>query len=438
VPDAPILADILRRPGYFKLLIVCGLVGIPVSAIAFGFLALEHELTDVLWEDLPDAAGFDEVPWWWGIPSLIIAGLIVAVVATRLPGAGGHIPADGIGAGPTDPRHLPGVLVAGLASLCLGAVIGPEAILLALGSGAALLLVRPLLRKAEPSAAALVGVSGAFAAIATILGSPLVAAMFMIEAIGFGGAQLFAVMLPGLLCAGIGSVVFTGLGHWSGFEIQTLGLPPLPDYPRPDIGDVLWAVPLAALGALFAYAIRLSARRALPVVRARPLLVVPVVGAVVGAAGGLYALITGHSPEEALFSGQQTIVTLVSEPQRWSEGDLLVLIACYGFGYAVSLASFRGGPVFPAVMLGVAAGELLAGLPDLGRTPAIAIAMAALTVSMLRFPVASILLVAILLASSALAAMPVIILAAVTAFIITELIDPPARASSGHDVHGPA
>ena len=127
----------------------------------------------------------------------------------------------------------------------------------------------------------------------------------------------------------------------------------------------------------------------------------------------------------------QTIVALVGEPERWSEGDLLVLVACYGFGYAISLAAFRGGPVFPAVMLGVALGELIEGLPDLGHTPAIAICMAALTVSMLRFPVASILLVAILLASSALAVMPLIILSAVAAFVVTELIDPPPRASSG-------
>ena len=424
--DAPILADILRRPGYLKLLVVCGLVGIPVSAVAFGFLALEHQLTDVLWEHLPDSVGFDEAPGWWGIPSLIVGGLIVAVVARWLPGGGGHIPADGVHAGPTEPAHLVGILLAGLASLCLGAVIGPEAILLALGSGAALLFVGPLLRHAEPSANALVGVSGAFAAIATILGSPLIAALFMIEAIGFGGAQLFAIMLPGLLCAGIGSVMFTGLGEWTGLEIQALDLPPLPEYPRPDIGDVLWAAPLAIVGALFAYAIRLISRRVLSVVRARPLVLVPLAGALVGAAGGVYALITGHPPAESLFSGQQTLGTLVGEPERWSEGDLLVLIACYGFGYAVSLASFRGGPVFPAVLLGVAAGQLLADLPDLGRTPAIAIVMAALTVSMLRFPVASILLVAILLGETALASMPVIILAAVPAFIVTELIDPPS------------
>jgi hypothetical protein len=424
VPDAPILADLLRRPGYLKLLVICGLVGIPVSVVAFGFLAVEHELTDVFWEHLPDAVGFDEAPWWWGIPSLIVAGLIVAY-ALRLPGGGGHIPADGIHAGPTEPAHLPGILLAGFASLCLGAVIGPEAILLALGSGAALLFVAPLLRNAEPSAKALVGVSGAFAAIATILGSPLIAAVFMIEAIGFGGAQLFATMLPGLVCAGVGALVFTGLGDWTGFEIQTLGLPDLPEYPRPTIADVLWSLPIAVGCALFAYGIRLLARRVLPVVRSRPLLLAPAAGAVVGAAGGLYALITGHPPAEALFSGQQTIGTLVGERDTFSEGDLLVLIACYGFGYAISLATFRGGPVFPAVMLGVAIGGLLGDLPGLGATPAIAIAMAAMTVSMLRFPVASILLVAILLASSSLPAMPIIILAAVTAFVVTELIDPP-------------
>ncbi len=43
MPDAPILADLLRRPGYLKLLVICGLVGIPVSVVAFGYLALEHE-----------------------------------------------------------------------------------------------------------------------------------------------------------------------------------------------------------------------------------------------------------------------------------------------------------------------------------------------------------------------------------------------------------
>jgi hypothetical protein len=426
VADAPTLADVLRRPGYLRLLAVCGILGVPVSAAAFGFLALEHEGRHLLWEALPDAVGFDEVPWWWGIPSLVVAGLLVAFAAARLPGHGGHVPADPVGPAPTEPRALPGVLLAGLASLCLGAVLGPEVVLLAVGSATALLLVPVRVRSADPSASALIGASGAFAAIATVLGSPLIGAVFMMEAVGFGGARLFALLLPGLLASGIGALMFTGLGDWTGLETDTLGLPPLPDLPRPDVADVLWSVPLGILAALIAHVARLGSRQVLPRITARPLLVTPLAGLTAGALAGAYALITGHAPDEALFSGQETIGTLIGQPERWTDGELVLLIACFGSGYAISLASFRGGPIFPAVLIGVALGILLGDLPGLGRTPAIAILMAAFAVSMLRLPVSSIVLVALLLTSSGLAVIPLAIVAAVTAFVVTELIEAPS------------
>jgi H+/Cl- antiporter ClcA len=425
------MADILRRPGYLRLLAVCAIVGVPVSAAAFGFLALEHALQPLLWEDLPDAVGLDEAPWWWGIPALVVCGVIVAVVATRLPGGGGPVPAEHATPAPTQPRFLPGILIAGFASLGLGAVIGPEGILLAFGSGLALLLVRVR----EPSVAAIVGASGAFAAISAILGSPLVGAVFMIEAIGLGGARMFAVLLPGLLSAGIGSLMFTGLGDWTGLEIDTLAAPAMPGFERPDVADVAWAVPLAALAALLAFVIRAASARALPLVRARPLVVIAAAGAVVGALGGAYALITGHPPDEALFSGQETLGTLLAEPGGWSDGDLVVLLACVGLGYTISLAAFRGGPIFPAILLGAALGTLLDDLPGLGRAPAVAIMMGAFTVAILRLPLSSILLVTLLLASSGLGLGPLVILAAITAFVLTELIDPPERV---HDPHRPA
>ena len=43
-----------------------------------------------------------------------------------LPGRRRHVPADGLAAGLTEPRNLPGVTLAALAGLSLGAVIGPE------------------------------------------------------------------------------------------------------------------------------------------------------------------------------------------------------------------------------------------------------------------------------------------------------------------------
>jgi len=421
------MGDVLRRPGYLRLLVACAIIGVPVSAAAFGFLAAEHALKPLLWEDVPDAFGLDEAPWWWGIPCLIVAGLIVALVAKRLPGGGGHVPAEPMTPGPTAPLDLPGILIAGFASLGLGAVIGPEGILLAFGSGLALMFFPARLR-AEPSAATIVGASGAFAAISAILGSPIVGALFMMEAVGLGGAQMFALLLPGLLASGVGSLMFTGLGDWTGLEVDTLAAPAMPGFERPDIADVVWAVPLGALAALLAYAIRHGAKRVLPVVKRRPLVIAPAVGAVVGALAGAYALVTGHPPDEALFSGQESLGELLADPEHWTDGDLVVLLACTGLGYALSLATFRGGPIFPAVFLGAVLGTLLAGLPELGRVPAVAIMMGAFTAAMLRLPVSSILLVSILLASTGLGLTPLVILAAITAFVVTELIDPPEPA----------
>ena len=309
-------------------------------------------------------------------------------------------------------------------------MIGPEGILLAVGSAVALVLVPGRWRTAHASGAALIGVSGAFAAISTILGSPLIAAVFMIEAIGLGGSQLFALLLPGLLASGIGALMFTGLGDWTGVEVQTLGIPNVPAFERPAVPDVLWAVPLGIGCALVAYAVRRAARRALAAITARPLPLIPLAGACVGAFAAAYALVTGHPPQEALFSGQETIETLVGDPGGWTGAELVMLAACLGLGYALSLAAFRGGPIFPAVLLGVVFAALVDDLPGLGRTPAIAIGMAGFAVAMLRLPLASIVLVAILLAPAGLGVIPLAILAAVTAFVVTALIDPPLRASS--------
>lgn len=77
------------------------------------------------------------------------AGLLVGAVIRYLPGGGGHIPAEGFSAGgAASARELPGVLVAALAGLGLGAILGPEAPLIALGGALAVLALGPGLRPA--------------------------------------------------------------------------------------------------------------------------------------------------------------------------------------------------------------------------------------------------------------------------------------------------
>ena len=70
-------------------------------------------------------------------------------------------------------RELPGIALAALATLSLGAVVGPEAPLIAIGGGLAALTVRLAKKDAPPTAQMIMASAGSFAAISTLLGSPL-------------------------------------------------------------------------------------------------------------------------------------------------------------------------------------------------------------------------------------------------------------------------
>ena len=59
--------------------------------------------------------------------------------------------------------------------------------------------------------------AGSFAAIATLLGSPITGAFLLMEASGLGGPMLGPVLLPGLLAAGTGSLIFIGPDNLTGW-----------------------------------------------------------------------------------------------------------------------------------------------------------------------------------------------------------------------------
>ncbi|MFD3699875.1 chloride channel protein [Streptomyces sp. NPDC058646] len=424
--EAVVLRDVLRGPGYLKVLVLCGLIGIPVSLAAFWFLVVLHELEHVLWADLPEALGWDAPPWWWPLPLLLVAGTVVGLVVAHLPGAGGHVPAAGLHTGGASPAALPGVIVAALAALPFGAVLGPEAPLIALGGGLALLFRDLAQAPATAQSTALLGAAGAAAAIAAIFGNPLIAAVLLIEVAGVGGPQLFAVMLPALLSSGIGSLVFTGLGHWTGLPTGNLSLgSALPDPPL-DVGDVLWALVIAVALAVVLHFVLAGARSVASYVHGRPL--ARTVQCALGAAAcaALYALTTGRTPVEVASSGQAALGGLATDPHSWGIGALIAVLLFKGAAYTLCLGSLRGGPIFPALFLGAAAGVLLSPLPGLGVVPGFAAGMAAALAAVMRLPVSSVVLVTLVLGSSAM--MPVVILAAVVAFVVSELL-PPGRAA---------
>ena len=116
------------------------------------------------------------------------------------------------------------MILAALAGISLGAVVGPEAPLIALGGGLGYFVIGRLRADAPPELADLVAACGTFAAVSFLFGSPLIAAVLLIEATGLGGKRLPLLMIPGLLAAGIGMLVSIGLGSWTGVETSDIAI----------------------------------------------------------------------------------------------------------------------------------------------------------------------------------------------------------------------
>jgi H+/Cl- antiporter ClcA len=409
----------LRRPEYRRALMFCGLIGIPVSFIAFWFLVAIHQLERLIWADWPKDLGWKQAPWWWGFPLLLVAGVVVGLVVARLPGRGGHIPAAGLHTGGITKEALPGVLIAALFSLPLGAVLGPEAPLIALGTGLALLFASLVRAPRTEATAGLLGAAGAAAAISALFGSPVVGAVLLMEVAGVGGPQLFAVMLPVLLSSGVGDLVFTGFDHWTGLKTGSLDIG-LPKPPPLDWADVLWVLVIAPALAFLIHWILVGGRFAAGFVASRTVRHTTICALGVAGCVALYTVATGRSPAEAALSGESTLGELAKDPHAWSVGALVAVLVFKGLAYSLCLGSLRGGPVFPALFLGGAAGALLAPLPGLGLVPAMAAGMAATVTAALRLPVSSVVLVVLLLGNVETVAL--VVLAGVLSFALVQLL----------------
>ena len=79
----------LRSRSYLALLALAAIIGVPVSAAAFGFLALVNKLQGWIFTSLPRGLGLHATPVWWPIPLLVISGVLVALAIRYLPGSGG-------------------------------------------------------------------------------------------------------------------------------------------------------------------------------------------------------------------------------------------------------------------------------------------------------------------------------------------------------------
>jgi hypothetical protein len=162
-------------------------------------------------------------------------------------------------------------------------------------------------------------------------------------------------------------------------------------------------------------------------------LLMPVVGMLVAGLAIGFGQATDKSSSEVLFSGQSALPGLVANAAQWSVGALLLLVACKSLAYALSLSSFRGGPVFPAMFIGAAAGIAASHLPGLTLVPGVAMGIGAMCTAMLGLPLTATLLATLLLGTDGLNVMPLVIVAVVVAYVTSARLGPatePAASTS--------
>ncbi len=440
--SGPDILALLRSRSYLALLVIVAVLGVIVAAAAYWFLDLVAYLQKWIFNPayLPKALGFHSEPIWWPLPTVCLAGILVGLTIRYLPGRGGHSPADGFAMhGPPARIELPGVVLAALAGLALGAVIGPEAPLIAIGGGLAAGIIRSVKKDLPEQSIRVVAASGSFSAISTLLGSPLSGAFLLMEASGLSGPMLGLVLVPGLLAAGIGSLIFLGFDAWTGHGTFSLAIPNLPHIGHPTGAEFGWAIVIGIAAVIIGGLIRWLALYLKPLVEPRIVLLCPVVGLAVGGLAIAYAEGSGKSSSDVLFSGQTALPAIVANSASYSVGALLLLIACKSLAYGSSLSAFRGGPIFPAMFIGGVGGVLMSHLPGLPEVAAVAMGIGAMTTAMLGLPLTAVLITTLILGSAGINVMPLTIVAVVVTYVGHAHFAPRPRPGPGAaEAAGPA
>jgi chloride channel protein, CIC family len=103
----------------------------------------------------------------------------------------------------------------------------------------------------------------------------------------------------------------------------------------------------------------------------------------------------------------------------------VALVLAKGLAYAISLAvGFRGGPIFPAVSIGVMVGVLASiALPDFALAPGVVAGLAGGAAASLKLPFFGALLAALLVGLTATGTAPIAVIAGVTGWLVALRLD---------------
>lgn len=392
--------------------VVLGFGGAVVASL---FLAVLTAAQTLIWTTIPEQLGIADQSLWYLLPWMVVGAALVAV-AYRLPGHAGGSPITGLHFD-IGPREIGSVVLAALGSLIFAAPLGPEAPLIACGTALGGLVARRADARGRQLAMLLAGA----AAIGAIFGNPFITAFLFLE---FAAAGMLpaAALVPVLVALGTGYLVMTGLGRFSGLGTHELSVPGLQVVERLEPADFLIGLLVAVLATAAILIARELGWRLFPIAakhRVAVLLGSAVFMAIV--AWGACTL-TGLSLESVLFSGEGGLPELIAAT---SAGALAVIVVAKMVVYGTALgAGFRGGPIFPAVGIGVAVASGVALWLDPGQQSALIVCgIAAAAAATLKMPFTAGLLGLLITGTAGVVTAPVAILGAVVGWIARTALD---------------
>lgn len=279
-------------------------------SLILGYVVLEIVNAGIIaiWETIPKT--WTSTPAWYVIGLLLISAVLVYLIR-KFVGDAGHSPIGGIKVSSITPREYVGVIMAIVASLWGGIVLGPEVALVATGSMIGGLVAKWMHCSDAKGQKQVVG----FGALGALL------------------ALFVAPIISGSLKLG---------GTPSAIEVDQLG----------------WAIAVAIIVAVIVTLARVVAALIARATGSGPHLPILIAAAViVGASSLIVQSQTGASITFIVTSGEEFITQL---PTLTSVSTVIAIIIFKAIAYAVSLgAGFRGGPFFPAMFVGAAVGLLI-------------------------------------------------------------------------------
>ena len=287
-------------------MLLAGVVGLVLGAVVLEIVNLGIAL---IWETIPRT--WETTPIWYVVGVLLLGAVLVYVVRTRVSDSG-HAPLGGIAISPLTPKEYLGAILAILASLFGGIVLGPEVALVATGSVIGTLFAKWFGFTDAKDQKKVVGF-GALGAILALFAVPLIT----------GGMSMD--------------------GAPQAIEVEQLG----------------WAIVVAIIATVAVALARLIASLIARAAGPKPHLGILVGSALVIAVAAIAMhYLTGEPVLYVVTSGEELITDL---PALTSIPAVVGVIVFKSIAYAASLGSgFRGGPFFPAMFVGAAAGLLIA------------------------------------------------------------------------------